>query len=161
MAAGFAIGLDSGSYGRPGGFPWQQQRRCLLLVYWYNGTVYGTEIARGFDTFGLLPSDHLSANEIEAASEVHLAEFNAQHQTFIAHTPSFPVTRSYFDQAVRGGSLNERDARFIAKHIDLAEKLADKDLERVAAQILTIAASKADDAPSLEQALRDHANELS
>ena len=100
-------------------------------------------------------------NEIAAASEVQLDEFNAQHQTFIAHTPSFAVTRSYFDQAVRAGLLNERDARFIAKHIDLAEKLADKDLERVAAQILIIAASKADDAPSLEQALRDHADELS
>ncbi len=65
----------------------------LWSTYWYNGTIYGTEIARGFDTFGLLPSDHLSENEIAAASEVQLDEFNAQHQTFIAHTPSFAVTR--------------------------------------------------------------------
>ena len=92
---------------------------------------------------------------------MQLDEFNAQHQTFIAHTPSFPVTRSYFDQAVRAGALNDRDARFIAKHIDLAEKLADKGLERVAALILFIASLKADDAPALEQALRDHAHELS
>ena len=32
----------------------------LWSTYWYNGHVYGTEIARGFDTFGLLASDQLS-----------------------------------------------------------------------------------------------------
>ena len=26
----------------------------LWSTYWYNGTIYGTEIARGFDTFGVL-----------------------------------------------------------------------------------------------------------
>ena len=62
---------------------------------------------------------------------------------------------------MRAGDLNNRDARFIDKSIDLAEKLADKGLERVAALILFIASLKADDAPSLEQALRDHADELS
>ena len=133
----------------------------LWSTYWYNGTVYGTEIARGFDTFGLLSSDHLSNNEIAAASEVQLAEFNAQHQTFIAHTPSFAVTRSYFDQAVRAGDLNSRDARFIDKHIDLAERQADKGHQRVAALILFVASLKADDAPALQQALQDHARELS
>ena len=40
----------------------------LWSTYWYNGTIYGSEIARGFDTFGLLPSDQLSINEIDAAS---------------------------------------------------------------------------------------------
>jgi hypothetical protein len=133
----------------------------LWSTYWYNGTIYGTEIARGFDTFGLLASDHLSENEIAAASEVQLAEFNAQHQTFIAHTPSFAVTRSYFDQAVRAGELRSRDARFIDNSIDLAEHLADHRLERLAALILFVASLKADDAPALEQALRDHARELS
>ena len=34
--------------------------------------VFGTEIARGFDTFGLMTSDQMSENEIGAASEVHL-----------------------------------------------------------------------------------------
>ena len=52
----------------------------LWSTYWYNGQIYGTEIARGFDTFGLLPSDLLSENEIDAASEVVLDQFNSQHQ---------------------------------------------------------------------------------
>ena len=44
---------------RPGGF-WS--------TYWYNGDIYGNEIARGFDTFGLTPTADLSANEIAAAA---------------------------------------------------------------------------------------------
>ncbi|HSF97688.1 MAG TPA: hypothetical protein VLA55_03255, partial [Ornithinibacter sp.] len=42
----------------------------LWSTYWYNGYVYGTEIARGFDTFGLVPSEMLSENELAAAAEV-------------------------------------------------------------------------------------------
>jgi len=29
-------------------------------TYWYNGKIYGTEIARGLDVFSLTPSEHLS-----------------------------------------------------------------------------------------------------
>ena len=49
-------------------------------TYWYNGQIYGSEIARGFDTFGLMPSEHLTAAEIAAARQVQVAQFNAQHQ---------------------------------------------------------------------------------
>ncbi len=34
-------------------------------AYWYDGYIYGTEIARGLDVLKLLPSDHLTANEID------------------------------------------------------------------------------------------------
>src|SRR5690606_2449497 len=70
-------------------------------AYWYDGEVYGSEIARGFDVFGLVPSEHLSAAEIAAAREVHLDEFNAQHQPRITWTPSFATTRARFDQLAR------------------------------------------------------------
>jgi len=70
-------------------------------AYWYNGQIYGSEIARGFDVFGLTPSDHLTAAEIDAAREVQLAEFNSQHQTKITWAPSFAVARARFDQLVR------------------------------------------------------------
>lgn len=36
-------------------------------VYWYQGRIYGTEIARGLDVFELTPSEYLSENEIAAA----------------------------------------------------------------------------------------------
>jgi hypothetical protein len=36
-------------------------------AYWYNGHIYGSEIARGLDVLRLTPSEHLSQNEIAAA----------------------------------------------------------------------------------------------
>ena len=36
-------------------------------TYWYNGNIYGSEIARGIDVFRLKPSEFLSQNEIDAA----------------------------------------------------------------------------------------------
>ena len=70
-------------------------------AYWYNGQIYGSEIARGFDVFRLVPSDHLTAAEIAAAGEVQQARFNAQSQTKITWAPSFAVARARFDQLVR------------------------------------------------------------
>jgi hypothetical protein len=49
-------------------------------TYWYNGHLYGSEIARGFDVFALTPTPALSADEIAAASAVRVDELNAQHQ---------------------------------------------------------------------------------
>jgi len=69
--------------------------------YWYNGNIYGSEIARGFDVFRPLPSEHVSEAEIAAAGEVQLPQFNAQHQTRFTWEPSFAVARARFDQLVR------------------------------------------------------------
>ena len=33
-------------------------------TYWYKGKIYGTEIARGLDVLALVPSEHLTTNEI-------------------------------------------------------------------------------------------------
>src|SRR5688572_6404807 len=38
-------------------------------AYWYNGHVYGTEIVRGVDVFRLTPSEFLTQNEIDAATQ--------------------------------------------------------------------------------------------
>ena len=57
-------------------------------TYWYNGHIYGSEIARGIDVFRLTPSEHLSQNEIDAAMLVRSEEFNAQQQTRIVWPPS-------------------------------------------------------------------------
>ncbi|WP_109508685.1 LVIVD repeat-containing protein [Nocardioides speluncae] len=95
----------------------------LWATYWYNGKVYGTEIARGFDTFGLLESDLLSENELGAAKEYQVDEFNAQHQTEITWAPSFNVAGAYYDQAVRAGSLAEKTEAKVGGHLAKAEKL--------------------------------------
>ncbi len=93
-------------------------------TYWYNGQIYGTEIARGFDTFGLLVSDSLSENEIEAAGEVVLDEFNAQLQSELVAPPSFNVAGSYFDQAIRGGDPRGQAGGQGSKPLAKAEEFA-------------------------------------
>jgi hypothetical protein len=93
-------------------------------TYWYNGNVFGSEIARGFDSFGLLPSDVMSENEIAAAGEAQVEEFNAQHQTPLTWAPSFNVAGSYYDQAVRSGELDGATLATVTRHLDKAEKLA-------------------------------------
>ena len=52
--------------------------------YWYNGNIYGAEIARGIDVFRLKPSEFLSQNEIDAAMQFRLQEFNSQNQPKVA-----------------------------------------------------------------------------
>jgi hypothetical protein len=50
-------------------------------TYWYNGVFYGSEIARGFDSFKLTPTDDLTASQIGTAVGANrLARFNAQTQ---------------------------------------------------------------------------------
>ncbi|MCD2441421.1 hypothetical protein LQ757_03920 [Agromyces sp. SYSU K20354] len=93
-------------------------------TYWYNGNVHGSEIARGFETLGLTPSDQMSVNEIAAAGEIQLDEFNAQLQTMLVHAPSFAVARSFVDQAERDGSLSGNALKQVNKSIDQAEKLS-------------------------------------
>lgn len=94
-------------------------------TYWYNGNVFGNEIGRGFDSLALQPSAHLSANEIAAAGEYRLDEFNAQAQPKFGHEPSFSVVRSYIDQAERAGSLSGKALTEVRKHVDKADTLAD------------------------------------
>lgn len=93
-------------------------------TYWYNGNVLGSEIARGFETLAFTPSAMMSANEIAAAGEIQLDEFNAQLQSKLVHAPSFAVARSYVDQADRSGDLSGNALKQVNKSIDQAEKLS-------------------------------------
>jgi hypothetical protein len=130
----------------------------LWSTYWYNGQVYGSEIARGFDTFGLLTSDLLSENELDAAREVRLEEFNAQHQQKIVWKPSFNVAGAYYDQAVRSGALAGKTLATVTKHLDKAEELAGKGEVASAKEQLTNAIralGDSGDQGELKQALRE------
>ncbi|MGH8773806.1 MAG: LVIVD repeat-containing protein [Jiangellaceae bacterium] len=108
----------------------------LWSTYWYNGNVFGTEIARGFDTFALLASDHISQNEIDAASEVQFDEFNSQLQPQITWAPSFAVVGSYLDQLVRADDITEKKAKQVQKGIDRAKRLVDRGQDRAAGEVL-------------------------
>lgn len=74
-------------------------------TYWYNGQIYGTEIARGIDVFKLTPNEHLSQNEIDAANTVHFSELNTQQQPRITWTASSVVARAYLDQLTRSKAV--------------------------------------------------------
>jgi hypothetical protein len=135
----------------------------LWSTYWYNGNVYGSEIARGFDSFRLLRSEHLSTNEIRAAKTVRQRQFNAQHQTPIRWRPSFHVVGAYLDQAVRSDGLSGRRLRMVERLVARAERFDDRGWERAAARNLEWASkklSRSGDQGELRRALRKLADRL-
>ena len=77
-------------------------------VYWYNGVLVSSEIARGLDIFELVPSVFLSQNEIDAAKTVRLDYLNAQGQPRFVWPPSFALARAYADQLERSNGLPGR-----------------------------------------------------
>ena len=96
----------------------------LWSSYYYNGAVFGSEIARGFDSFKLTPTAELSVNELAAAAEVELARLTPQHQPRITWTPSFAVVRSHLDQLVRAGTIDADTLKRAEKFISAAEDYA-------------------------------------
>jgi hypothetical protein len=74
-------------------------------TYWYNGYIYGSEIARGVDVFKLVPNKYLTQNEIDAANQVHFDELNVQNQPKFTWPANFIVERAYIDQLSRSGAL--------------------------------------------------------
>jgi hypothetical protein len=74
-------------------------------VYWYNGLIVSSEIARGLDIFELQPSAHISQNEIDAAKTVKWDYKNAQGQQKFVWPPSFALARAYVDQLERSSGL--------------------------------------------------------
>jgi hypothetical protein len=76
-------------------------------AYWYNGYIYGSEIARGLDVFELTPTKFLTQNEIDAAKTVQVAELNVQDQQRITWPAQLVVAKAYLDQLSRSQALPE------------------------------------------------------
>ncbi len=74
-------------------------------VYWYNGAIVSSEIARGLDIFELVPSPYLTQNEIDAANTVVLEYKNPQGQPRYTWPASFALARAHLDQLERTGGL--------------------------------------------------------
>src|SRR5260221_94640 len=75
-------------------------------VYWYNGAIVSSEIARGLDIVALTPSPFLSQNEIDAANTVHLDYLNTQGQPKLVWPTTFALARAYVDQLERTRGLS-------------------------------------------------------
>jgi len=74
-------------------------------VYWYNGYIYGSEIARGVDVFRLAPSKFLTQEEIDASNQVHFDILNVQSQPKIVWPQNLIVGKAYVAQLERSGAL--------------------------------------------------------
>jgi hypothetical protein len=91
-------------------------------TYWFNGFIYGSEIARGMDIFKLTPSDLLSKNELDAALLVRHNEFNAQQQPKVSWPAAVVVARAYLDQLNRSRSLPAAKASEIKTALDRIDR---------------------------------------
>ncbi len=117
-------------------------------TYWYNGHIYGTEIARGFDVFELTPSEHLTENELAAAELVTLDQFNPQHQPRIEWPADVVVARAYLDQLERREGLSaERieSARNTLDRLDAVDEARKEELLNRLAEDLEAARNEAAD----------------
>jgi hypothetical protein len=93
-------------------------------VYWYNGVIVSSEIARGLDIFELVPSAYLTQNEIDAANTVHFDYLNTQGQQKLVWPPSFSLVRAYLDQLERSKSLTASDLSAVRNDLASAEKMS-------------------------------------
>lgn len=94
-------------------------------VYWYNGLIVSSEIARGLDILELTPSEFLSENEIEAARSVTFDDFNVQGQQKFYWSATFALARAYVDQLERSGGLNEAGVASVSRVLADAENDSD------------------------------------
>ena len=120
-------------------------------TYWYNGHIYGSEIARGLDVFALKPSEHLSQNEIDAAKLVRVDVANPQLQTKIVWPAAFVVARAYVDQLERGQGLAPARISAVRGELQRAERLSGAQ-QRTALTLLAAAIDR--DAASSRDAAR-------
>ncbi len=74
-------------------------------AYWYNGSIYSSEIARGLDIFELTPTKYLTQNEIDAAKSVQVAQLNVQSQEKTTWNNKLIVAKAYLDQLERSNGL--------------------------------------------------------
>ena len=90
--------------------------------YWYRGQIYATEIVRGLDVLQLQPSEHLTANEIAAATLASQGDrFNPQQQ-FPVTWPDDPVVAlAYVDQLQRSRSLAQGTATNLTQALEQAK----------------------------------------
>jgi hypothetical protein len=116
-------------------------------AYWHNGRIYASDIARGFQAFRLLPSEHLSEAEIAAAEQVIWGLNNPQTQQKIEWDDTPAVAQAYLDQLQRGDAIASDLAERIGSEIERWDggRLRGRTMRRLAGD-LTEAAAEAEGA---------------
>jgi hypothetical protein len=131
-------------------------------VYWYNGLVVSSEIARGLDIFELLPSGLITQNELDAARTVRWDYLNTQEQRKIVWPASFAKARAFLDQLERSNGLAAARVTAVRGDLAAAEKASGSArqaaLKNLATQ-LNAEAAKSSDQPKMRM-LTDAVREL-
>ncbi len=91
-------------------------------VYWYNGNIVNSEIARGLDIFKLEPSPYLTENEIAAANTVTFEQLNPQGQPKYDWPATFVLAKAYLDQLERHNGLSMDKINSARNQLAKAEK---------------------------------------
>ncbi len=102
----------------------QMQMGGSWSVYWYNGLIVNSEIARGLDILELIPSEVLTQNEIDAANSVTLTHLNSQGQPVYEWPATFALARAYLDQLERHGGLGSSRIGEIRGELASAEAMS-------------------------------------
>ena len=132
-------------------------------AYWYNGAIFSSEIARGLDIAELVPSEHLTQNEIDAAKTVRWTYLNAQGQPKIEWPPSFALAKAYVDQLERSKCLTASRISSIRESIGTAERSRGAQRTTALSQLATQIGNEAQSCNQpkirlLQKALNDLAN---
>ena len=135
-------------------------------VYWYNGSIVSSEIARGLDITELTPSEYLTQNEIDAAKTVHYDYLNAQGQPKMTWPPSFALARAYVDQLERNKCLSASRIAEVRTGLANAEKASGAQRRESLTQMATQLEGEAKgscDAPKMQKlsgAVKDLASSM-
>ena len=106
-------------------------------VYWYNGLIVSSEIARGLDIFELLPGGLITQNELDAAKTVKFDYLNAQEQRKLVWPPSFAKARAFVDQLERSDGLPAPRIASVRQDLAAAEKLKGQPRQQALRKIAT------------------------
>lgn len=90
-------------------------------VYWYNGVMVSSEIARGLDIFELAPSEYLTQNEIDAAKSIRMTYLNTQGQPKFVWPATFALARAYVDQLERSHGMSADAIAALRQSLSTAE----------------------------------------
>ncbi|MDE2805454.1 MAG: hypothetical protein OXN18_09960 [Gemmatimonadota bacterium] len=130
--------------------PQRMQSGGSWSVYWYNGVIVNSEIARGLDVFELVPSDILTQNEIDAANSVALTQLNSQGQPIFEWPATFALAKAYLDQLERWHGMTAPQVAAARSALAAAEAASGSAragaLDRLAATLSEQASGAADSA---------------
>lgn len=122
-------------------------------VYWYNGMIINSEIARGLDIFDLKPSPFLTINEIEASKTVKLDYLNAQGHPMFVWPSTTALAKAYVDQLDREEGLDDVSLTTVRQGLANADASDSKAKSKILSQLsekVSGMASMANDSEKVE-----------